>query len=157
MPSYLPDMTVFFMSTTKTIQTWSLASAALHDVHTDFMLSRQAMSAKKTKLEFYYFMVGKFLEWAELHGITSPEEITTAHRRGCTRLESGAIESRDPSRVCKCLVSWVTFVFGVACRNSTDTLQSSRANQRRNPQRNQETPHAAGAHRQRSAPVTRPA
>jgi hypothetical protein len=37
----------FFMSQIRTVQSWTLASVALLDAYTDFILSRQAMNAKK--------------------------------------------------------------------------------------------------------------
>jgi len=67
-------MAVFFMPQTKITQSWSLASVALRDAYTDVMLSGQAMNATKSTLDFYYFTVGKFLEWIEQRGIISPEE-----------------------------------------------------------------------------------
>src|SRR5215216_7731208 len=70
------DVAVFFMSQTKTKQEWSLASVALRDAYTDFMLSRQAMNCSPSTLAFYRYTVGKFLEWIEPRGITSPEEVT---------------------------------------------------------------------------------
>jgi len=64
------------MSQRKTKQTWSLASVELRDAYTDFMLSRQAMNATRTTLDFYRYTAGKFLEWIEQRGITSPLEVT---------------------------------------------------------------------------------
>src|SRR5688572_7236448 len=65
-------MAVFFMhstasraSQTKTIQKWSLASAALRDAYTDFLLSRQAMSCTPITMVFYRFTAGKFLKWID--------------------------------------------------------------------------------------------
>jgi integrase/recombinase XerD len=60
---------------TKRLQ-WSLASVALIDAWTDFVLSRQAMNCTKATLEFYRYTAGKFLEWIETQGVTQPEEIT---------------------------------------------------------------------------------
>ncbi len=69
------------MPQTKTTQSWALASVALRDAYTDFILSRQAMNATEATLAFYKFTVGRFLEWVELRGITSPEEITARYVR----------------------------------------------------------------------------
>jgi integrase/recombinase XerD len=69
-------MKVFFMTKAKTIQEWSLASVALRDAYTDFMLSRQAMNCTPSTLEFYRYTAGKFLEWAEYQGAAAPEEVT---------------------------------------------------------------------------------
>jgi integrase len=41
------------MSPTTSQQKWTLASVALHDAHTDFILSRQAMQCSQATLEFY--------------------------------------------------------------------------------------------------------
>jgi site-specific recombinase XerD len=68
-------MAVFFMSQTKVQEKWSLASAALHDAYTDFVLSRQAMQCTSATLEFYKYTAGKFLTWLEQRGITSPHEV----------------------------------------------------------------------------------
>lgn len=69
------------MSRTKTTTKWTLASVALRDAYTDFILSRQAMNCAPTTLEFYYYTVGKFLEWIEARGIASPEEVTARYVR----------------------------------------------------------------------------
>jgi hypothetical protein len=50
------------MPKTKTVQTWSLASLALRDAYTDFILSRQAMNCTPVTMSFYRFTAGKFLE-----------------------------------------------------------------------------------------------
>ena len=63
------------MSGTKVKQEWSLASVALRDAYTDFMLSRQAMNCTPSTLAFYHYTVGKFMQWIEQR-ITSPEELT---------------------------------------------------------------------------------
>jgi site-specific recombinase XerD len=81
MPSYRQDMAVFFMSQTKTKQEWSLASVALRDAYTDFILSRQAMNCTASTLEFYKYTAGKFLEWVEGRGVTRPEEVTARYVR----------------------------------------------------------------------------
>src|SRR5215212_9010551 len=72
---------VFLMSQNRTTLLWSLTSVALHDAYTDFMLSRQAKNATKATLDFYQFMLGKFLQWAESQGICAPGEITGRHVR----------------------------------------------------------------------------
>ena len=74
-------MAVFLMST-KTAQTkWTLASFALRDAYTDFVLSRQAMQCTPATLEFYKHTAGKFLEWLETQGVTSPQELTARYVR----------------------------------------------------------------------------
>jgi hypothetical protein len=45
------------MSQNKTIQSWTLASVALRDAYTDFMLSRQAMNVTKAMLVFYHLTI----------------------------------------------------------------------------------------------------
>jgi site-specific recombinase XerD len=72
---------VFFMSRTKTKQEWSLASVALRDAYTDFILSRQAMNCTPSTLAFYRYTAGKFLEWIEQRGVTSPEQVTARYVR----------------------------------------------------------------------------
>lgn len=54
---------------------WALASAALHDGFTDFMLSRQAMRVSKNTLAWYGFTAGKFIAWLQAQGVASPEQV----------------------------------------------------------------------------------
>jgi site-specific recombinase XerD len=58
-----------------------LASLTLRDAYTDFVLSRQAMRCTHATLEFYKYTAGRFLEWLEQHGITSPRETLARHVR----------------------------------------------------------------------------
>ena len=60
---------------------WSLASVALTDAYTDFILSRQAMNCTPVTMVFYRFTAGKFLEWIERQGLTGPEQVTARHVR----------------------------------------------------------------------------
>jgi integrase len=69
-------MAVFMSQKTKATVSWSLASVALTDAYTDFILSRQAMNCAPATLSFYKFTAGVFLAWCESQGITSPEEVT---------------------------------------------------------------------------------
>jgi len=69
-------MTVFMSQRTKTTTRWALASVALTDAYTDFILSRQAMNCTPATLEFYKYTAGAFLAWIENQGVTSPEEVT---------------------------------------------------------------------------------
>ncbi len=70
------------MSTRTVIkQEWTLASVALTDAYTDFILSRQAMQCSAATLDFYKYTAGKFLLWLEQCGITSPHEIHARHVR----------------------------------------------------------------------------
>src|SRR5688572_15134774 len=69
------------MSQTKTIHRWSLASAALRDAYTDFILSRQAMNCTPVTMTFYRFTAGKFLEWIERQGVTGPEQVSARYVR----------------------------------------------------------------------------
>ena len=62
-------------------QEWNLASVALTDAYTDFILSRQAMQCAPTTLEFYKYTAGKFLLWLEQRGVSSPQEIHARHVR----------------------------------------------------------------------------
>jgi site-specific recombinase XerD len=69
-------MAVFLMSPTVTQTKWTLASFALQDAYTDFVLSRQAMQCTPATLEFYRHTAGKFLLWLENQGVTTPQELT---------------------------------------------------------------------------------
>ncbi len=69
-------------ATTDTKQAWALASYALHDAFTDFMLSRQAMLCSPRTLAWYSFTLGKVMQWLVDNGVSSPQEITARHVRG---------------------------------------------------------------------------
>ncbi len=62
-------------------QQWTLASVALQDAYTDFILSRQAMQCSPATLEFYRYTAGKFLTALEQQGITSPDQVQARHVR----------------------------------------------------------------------------
>lgn len=66
---------------TAAAQEWMLASVALRDAYTDFILSRQAMLCTQSTMQFYRFTTGVFLTWCELQGVTSPEEVTARYVR----------------------------------------------------------------------------
>jgi len=63
------------------VQMWKLASVALTDAYTDFILSRQAMNCTPAPMDFYRQTAGKFLEWIESQGIARLDEITDRHVR----------------------------------------------------------------------------
>jgi integrase/recombinase XerD len=65
----------------KTQTRWQLASFALRDAYTDFMLSRQAMNCTPTTLEFYKYTAGFFLSWCEDRNVTTPQEVTARQVR----------------------------------------------------------------------------
>ena len=50
---------------TATTKKWYLASLALTDAYTDFILSRQAMQCAPNTLAFYKNTAGIFLNWIE--------------------------------------------------------------------------------------------
>ncbi len=62
-------------------QQWTLASVALRDAYTDFILSRQAMNCAPATLEFYKYTAGVFITWIEQRGVISPYEVTARHVR----------------------------------------------------------------------------
>ncbi len=61
---------------TETKQRRYLASLALVDAYTDFMLSRQAMQCSPATLQFYRYTAGAFLDTLQDRGVTSPAQIT---------------------------------------------------------------------------------
>jgi integrase/recombinase XerD len=67
---------------TQTKQARYLASVALVDAYTDFILSRQAMNCTPATLTFYQNTAGAFLSWIEEQGITDPGEVTARLVRG---------------------------------------------------------------------------
>lgn len=62
-------------------QEWAVASYALHDAYTDFILSRQAMLCSPQTIRFYHFTAGKFVQYLEESGITTPSETSARHIR----------------------------------------------------------------------------
>lgn len=64
-----------------TKQEWALASIALQDAYTDFILSRQAMLCSEQTLKWYGFTAGKFIKWLQGNGIHHPSEIAARHVR----------------------------------------------------------------------------
>ena len=60
---------------TTTQQKWNLASLALNDAYTDFILSRQAMQCAPATMEFYRYTTSVFLVWAEGQNVTTPEQV----------------------------------------------------------------------------------
>lgn len=62
-------------------QTWAVASYALQDAYTDFILSRQAMLCSPKTIRFYHFTVGRFVKYLEENGITTPEDTSARHIR----------------------------------------------------------------------------
>ncbi len=58
-----------------TTQQWNLASLALNDAYTDFILSCQAMQCTRNTMEFYRHTTGKFLAWAEGQNANTPEQV----------------------------------------------------------------------------------
>ncbi len=60
---------------------WTLASVALLDAWTDFMLSRQAMQCSPVTVGWYGHTSGEFLTWLESPGVNAPAEIGARHVR----------------------------------------------------------------------------
>jgi integrase len=69
-------MAVFMSQKTKATVSWSLASVALTDAYTDFILSRQAMNCAPTTLSFYKGTAGIFLSLFEMQGVIDTEQVT---------------------------------------------------------------------------------
>ena len=66
---------------TATQQNWILASLALTDAYTDFILSRQAMQCTPATLDFHKQTPDVILAWIEHQGITSPDKMNARHVR----------------------------------------------------------------------------
>ena len=66
---------------TKKQASWNLASAALADAYTDFVLSRQAMNCTPSTMLFYQFTAGSFVLWIASQGVTDPQQVTARHVR----------------------------------------------------------------------------
>lgn len=99
------------MSPKTLVQTsWSLASVALQDAYTDFVLSRQAMNCSHNTMEFYKHTAGKFLTWIESQGVTRPEEISARYvRQYFTELQTAGKSDttvRDHARAIRTLTNF---------------------------------------------------
>ena len=79
------------VSRTRSKHVWNLASVALHDAYTDFILSRQAKNSTPATLDFYQRTAGVFLSWIESQGFTEPEQITARQVRAylALRIDQG--------------------------------------------------------------------
>lgn len=64
-----------------TKQGWALASYALNDAFTDFILSRQAMLCSPRTLAWYSFTLGKVMQWLVKNGVVKPQDVTARHVR----------------------------------------------------------------------------
>lgn len=62
-------------------QKWALASVALQDAFTDFILSRQAILCSPATVSWYTWTLGKFMDHLAEHDIERPDEITARHVR----------------------------------------------------------------------------
>lgn len=69
------------LSRTVKTQNWTLASVAITDAYTDFILSRQAMRCTPETIVFYTYTAGKFISWLESQSVNSPAEIDARHVR----------------------------------------------------------------------------
>lgn len=66
---------------TEVKSTWALDSIALDDAYTDFILSRQAIRASQSTLDFYKFTAGVFVTWLKSNNVNNPPEVTARHVR----------------------------------------------------------------------------
>lgn len=62
-------------------QSFNIASVALRDAWTDFVLSRQAMQCTPATLQTYQKVLGRFIAFLEQQGITHPEQVNARHAR----------------------------------------------------------------------------
>jgi site-specific recombinase XerD len=74
-------MAVFMTPSITTNQKWRLASVAIHDALTDFILSRQAMQCSPATLRWYGFTASKFVDWLIAQSVNKPDEVTARHVR----------------------------------------------------------------------------
>jgi integrase/recombinase XerD len=58
-----------------------LASVALREALTQFMLSRQSIRCSATTMAFYSFTAGVFVNWLENQGLTMPDDVSAQHVR----------------------------------------------------------------------------
>ena len=62
-------------------QKWAVASYALQDAYTDFILSRQAMLCSPKTIRFYHFTAGRFVKYLEENGVIEPEGVSARYIR----------------------------------------------------------------------------
>ncbi|MBU2578412.1 tyrosine-type recombinase/integrase [Patescibacteria group bacterium] len=62
-------------------QKWAVASYALQDAYTDFILSRQAMLCSPKTIRFYHFTAGRFVKYLEDNGVIGPEGVSSRYIR----------------------------------------------------------------------------
>ena len=62
-------------------QKWAVASYALQDAYTDFILSRQAMLCSPKTIRFYHFTAGRFIKYLEENGVTEPGSLSSRYIR----------------------------------------------------------------------------
>lgn len=62
-------------------QKWAVASYALQDAYTDFILSRQAMLCSPQTVRFYHFTAGRFVKYLEENGVAEPEGVSARYIR----------------------------------------------------------------------------
>ena len=60
------------LAKTETKQAWALASYALNDAFTDFILSKAAILCSPRTLAWYSFTLGKVMQWLVDNGVTAP-------------------------------------------------------------------------------------
>jgi site-specific recombinase XerD len=87
---------------------WALDSVALQDARTDFILSRQAALLSENTVKFYQFTAGRFVQWLEDQGVTSPDGLSTRHVRAyLAELAGQGLKDTtiaDPARAVRVLV-----------------------------------------------------
>jgi integrase/recombinase XerD len=59
----------------------AVASYALQDAYTDFILSRQAMLCSPKTIRFYHFTAGRFVKYLEENGVVEPAELSSRYIR----------------------------------------------------------------------------
>ncbi len=62
-------------------QKWAVASYALQDAYTDFILSRQAILCSPKTIRFYHFTAGRFVKYLEDNGVIKPKDLTARYIR----------------------------------------------------------------------------
>ena len=62
-------------------QRWAVASYALQDAYTDFILSKQAMLCSSKTIRFYHYTAGRFVKYLEDNGIAEPDGVSSRYIR----------------------------------------------------------------------------
>jgi site-specific recombinase XerD len=108
----------------KTTQKWAVASVALQEAYTDFILSRQAMLCSEQTVLWYGKTTGKFVSWLESQNISSASEINAMHPRAyLAELAGRKLASSTIHGHARAIKTYLRFCFSEGYLASLPTLR----------------------------------